>query len=293
MALRARKPESIEKKLKMLLFGSWKVGKTMAALNFPSVYAIDCEKGMVHDQYVRLLQENHSEILQTSDVDEVIEEVRALGTDTHHFQTVLIDPITLIESDLMEKGEAELRKTTKDYKEGDIRVYGIRDRKLKRLINLLNRLDMNVIVTAHGKINYAPGGTMQVIGTTFDGWKRWPFEFDLIIELERRGDQRVAIVRGSRLVTFTELETFQWSYEEFLRRYPIIDKPVTPVVLASAEQVAELKELLDVVKVPEDTLDKWLLKAKVDCLEDMSADTITKCIEFTRAKLPKEATSEV
>lgn len=276
MALRAQKPETVEKRLKLFLFGSPKVGKTTAELNFPSVYLIDTEKGAVHDQYVKLMQANNSQVFHTNDVDEVIEEIRTLGTEKHSFKTVAVDPVTMLEADLVEKAE-------KEFGVGDMRIWGKRDRKMKRLLNLLNKLDMNVIVTAHGKIDYGPN--MTRLGTTFDAWKRWPYAFDLIIELEKRGADRVAIVRGSRLETFVEGEAFTWSYDEFKKRYPIIDKNAEPVVLATAEQVTELKSLLEVVKLPEGQLDKWLTKASVDCIEDMDSPTIEKCIKFVRDKI--------
>jgi hypothetical protein len=278
MALKARKPETVEKRLKLFLFGSYKVGKTTAALHFPATYVIDAERGTEHDQYKRLMEANGSEVLHTNDVDEVTEEVRTLGIEKHNFRTVLIDPITVLEADLIEKAE-------KEYGPGDMRIWAKRDRKLKRLVNLLNRLDMNVIVTAHGKIDYGPN--MTRLGTTFDGWKRWPFAFDLIIELERRGPERVAIVRGTRIETFADGEVFPWSYAEFQKRYPIIDKESKPAALATAEQTWELVKLLEVVKMPDDTVDKWLAKAGVDALGDMTAETIGKCIAFVQAKLPK------
>ena len=280
MALRAKKPETVEKRLKMFLFGSYKVGKTTAALHFPSAYIIDGEKGTVHDQYGKLMEKNGSVVMHTADVDEVIEEVRTLGIEKHSYRTIVIDPITTIESDLIEKAE-------KEFGAGDMRIWGKRDRQLKRLVNLLNRLDMNVIVTAHGKIDY--GQNMARLGTTYDGWKRWPYVFDLIVELERRGTERVAIVRGTRIETFADGEVFPWSYPEFQRRYPIIDKDPIPVVLATADQVAELRRLIEIVRLPEGTTEKWLVAAGVDCFEDMDGDKIAKCIASVNAKLPKES----
>lgn len=278
MALKAKKPEAIEKRLKMFLFGSYKVGKTIAALNFPTAYVFDTEKGAAHDQYKQLMIDNGSVILQTSDVEEVIEEIRSLGTESHNYHTVIVDPITMLEADLIERAE-------KKYGAGDMRIWSERDRKLKRLLNLLNRLDMNVIVTAHGKIDYGP--QMVRLGTTFDAWKKWPYEFDLIIELEKRGEDRVAIVRGSRIGTFVEGETFNWSYNEFLSRYPIVAKTVVPMPLATPEQVETIKRFVDSVKLPDDTVDKWFTKAGVDRFDDMTSETIQKCIEFVKDKLPK------
>jgi hypothetical protein len=150
-------------------------------------------------------------------------------------------------------------------------------------VNLLNRLDMNVIATAHGKIEYDKD--MKRIGSTFDAWKRWPYMFDLIIELERRGNERVAIVRGTRIPSFADGEVFPWSYAEFQQRYPQIDQESQPVVLANAEQIAELNHLLSVVILPPDQTDKWLAKAGVETFDDMSADQVAKCIAFVKAKL--------
>lgn len=278
MALRAKKPEAVTKRLKMFLFGSYKVGKTTAALSFPRVYNIDTEKGSVHDQYRELMEQRGSQVYHTNDVDEVIDEVRSLAIEKHNYLTLLIDPVTTVEADLVEKAE-------KEYGPGDMRIWSKRDRKLKRLVNLINRLDMNVIVTAHGKIDY--GQNMTRLGTTFDGWKRWPYEFDLIVEIERRGTERVGIVRGTRLKEFLDGETFTWSYDEFKRRFPHVEDAAGTVKLASKEQASELSDLLKVVKLDEGTTDKWLTKAGVDAFEDMDADTMQKCIDFVKGKLPK------
>ena len=57
-----------------------------------------------------------------------------------------------------------------------------------------------------------------------------------------------------------------------------------PVVLASAEQLAETKRLLDVVKLPDGTVDKWLRRPMKD-FEEMDSATIGKCIEYLQKQL--------
>ena len=44
MALRAKKPETVEKRLKALFYGAAGVGKTTAAIQLSSPYLIDTEK---------------------------------------------------------------------------------------------------------------------------------------------------------------------------------------------------------------------------------------------------------
>src|SRR5690349_4441553 len=103
MALRARKPEAVTKRLKMFMFGPAGVGKTTASIQFPRSYIIDGERGC--DNYDRLITESGSALFQTSDINEAVAEVKSLLTERHDFRTLVIDPITPLWNDLLEKCE--------------------------------------------------------------------------------------------------------------------------------------------------------------------------------------------
>src|SRR3712207_3723948 len=105
-ALRARKPEAVTKRLKLFMFGPAGVGKTTAAIQFPNSYVIDCEKGA--ENYDRLITESGSAIFQTTDMHEVIAEVKALLTQKHDYRTLVIDTITTVYNDLLEKCELKV-----------------------------------------------------------------------------------------------------------------------------------------------------------------------------------------
>lgn len=276
MPLRAKKHETISKRLKLFLFGGPGTGKTTLATSFPKSYVIDGERGC--DHYAKQLQASESVLLQTTDPDDVITEVRALTAEKHDYRTLVVDPITTLETTLIERGE-------KEFGAGDMRVWGKRDRTLRRLTNLIMGLDMNVILTAHGKVDY--GERMVKLGTTFDGWKRLPYIFDLALELEKRGQRRVAIVRKTRLEGFKDGEEFDFSYAEVARRYgeDAVSREAVPVMTATPEQIAALKGLLDTVKLEEGTVDKVLAKAQVDSVEDLSKEQADKFIEFIRNKV--------
>jgi len=89
--LRARKPEAVVKRLKLFMFGPAGVGKTTAAIQFPNSYIIDGERGT--ENYDKLISESGSVVFQTTDINEVVQEVKSLLTVKHDFRMLVIDPI--------------------------------------------------------------------------------------------------------------------------------------------------------------------------------------------------------
>jgi hypothetical protein len=275
--LRARKPEAVTKRLKLFMFGPAGVGKTTAAIQFPNSYIIDAERGT--ENYDKLITASGSAVFQTTDVNEVVQEVKSLLTEKHDFRTLVIDPITPIFNDLLEKCETQVGA---DFG----RHYGAANKIMKRLANLIMNLDMNVIVTAHAKTEY--GENLRKLGYTFDGWRQLDYWFDLVVELGKKGKKRMARVAKTRIETFPDEDVFEWSYDAIKKRYDasILEREAQQVALATPEQVKELKELLHVVRLPEGLVDKWLAKAQVDTFEDMPAEMINKCIDYVKNRLP-------
>jgi len=283
MTLRAKKPEAVTKRLKLFMFGPSGVGKTTAAVQFPRPYIIDCERGT--ENYDKLITSVGGAVFGTVDCNEVLAEVKALLTEKHDYRSLVIDPITPVYNDLLEKGEA---KVGTDHG----RHYGFADKYMRRLTNLLMALDMNVVMTAHAKVEYGPN--LAKLGLTFDGWKRLDYLFDLVVELRKVGKgkaaKRVGVVVKTRLEGFPDSDEFPWSYEEIAKRYDakVMERESAVLSLASPAQVRQMKELLALVRLPEGTVEKWFTKAGVeqDVWEDMPADVIGKCIEYVKGRLP-------
>lgn len=287
MALRAKKPEAIEKRLKALFYGNAGVGKTTAAINFPAPYLIDTEKGATNDQYVKTLQRVGGVVFQTSDFDELMTEVRSLLTETHEYKTLIIDPLTVLYNDLLEKSAQYLKEQSKDKDATGTefgRHYGEANKKMKHLLSLLLRLDMNVIITSHAKNEYA--SNMAVIGSTFDCYKKLDYLFDLVFEIQKRGKERVGIIKKSRIETFPDGEQFPFSYDEIANRYGrhILERQAIAEVLATQEQVDHLKYLIDLYKEPQENVDKWLTKANAETLEEINQEIIVKLISHMESK---------
>ncbi len=281
MALKAKKPSAIECRLKALFYGNAGVGKTMAAIQFPKPYIIDTEGSTNKPQYVKAIEKVDGAVLMTVDFDEMINEVRELLTTKHEYKTLVIDSLTPLYNDLLEKAE---RKVGTDFG----RHYGEANKRMKQLLNLLFRLDMTVIITSHSKNEY--GQNLAILGQTFDCYKKLDYLFDLVFEIQKRGTHRVGLVKKSRIESFPDGESFPFSYDEIATRYgrAVLERDAVAQELATDDQIKEIERLIDLLKVPEETSKKWLDKASSDTWSDMQKESIQKCIDFLNSKIKGE-----
>lgn len=286
MALRGKIPDVKDKRLKMLVYGPPGVGKTTLSLEFPRPYLIDTERGAENDQYVRRMKESGGAYYFTTDPNELIGEITELIRVKHEYRTLIIDPLTVIYNDLLDKAADEVGTDFGKHK-------GPADRKVKHVLALLLRLDMNVIITSHAKAKWvrakdAKGkDTVVEDGTTFDCYGRLDYLFDLVLEAKREGDARMAVVRKSRIESMPEGSRFPLSYAAIADKYgrAVLERGSEPVVLASPEQVAEIARLVGLLHLDGDTVAKWLDKAEAETFAEMPADAIAKCIEWCRNRI--------
>jgi hypothetical protein len=288
MPLRGVKPEAVKKRLKALFYGAAGVGKTTAAIQFPRPYLIDTERGATNDAYVEKLNAVGGLYYFTADFDELVKEVVTLMTEPHEYCTLVIDPMTVLYNDLMDKAAKSL--ATKEDPEGMAfgRHKAKADRQVKHLLSLLTRLDMNVIITSHAKKVWGPG--MVDLGQTFDCYAKLDYLFDLVFEIQKRGENRVGVVKKTRCEGFKESETFPFCYEEIAKRYgqEVLERKAAVEKLATAEQVSEIEHLTKVLKTPDETVDKWLDKAGAATWAEMPTDSIAKCIDFLNEQIKKK-----
>ena len=78
-------------------------------------------------------------------------------------------------------------------------------------------LPMNVVITAHAKKEY--GENMNILGTTFDGYKKFGFMFDVVIEAIVRRGKRIGIVKKSRILDLEPDQEIEFSFQEFSKIY--------------------------------------------------------------------------
>lgn len=279
-------------KPKIVVFGKPGVGKTWASIDFPSVFYIDTEGGANREHYTDKLKTAGARYFGPEDgsldFDAVVEQIITLATIQHTYRTVVIDSFSKLYN--ATAAMAAERLSLKDGKAGD--EFG-RDKKeankpTRKLINWITKLDMNVILICHEKTLWANG---EQVGVTPDMWDKIEYELDLVLSVTKQGSSRKARVTKTRIEQFPDGTIFDWSFKEFAARYgqDIIEAAVTPISSASSDQVNQLKTLVELLRVTPDIIEKWLTKAGVDGFEEMDSETIQKCIDFLKNKLPKAA----
>lgn len=279
MALRAKKPEVKDARLKALLYADKGVGKTHFCCSFPDVYYIDTEGLEDYPHLVGMLEKNGGSIVYLNELSDIINEVTELLSTKHSYKTLVIDSISFPYAWL---AQIEAERLSKNGGEGT--EYGANLAKAKRLTFqlgiLLSRLDMNVIVVAHEKQKFVDN---KDAGKTFDISDKLAYSLGAVCNLKLLGTRRKLFVEKSRyseiktgdFIEFDEgFETIKSLFgENIFVREVVIEKLATP------EQVKELTRLIGVLKISDEVVGKLLTNAKASTMEQMTEAFAQKAID--------------
>ena len=278
-----------QKRIKLFLWGDSGVGKTTLALQFPAPTVLDLEGG------ASLYGGSFSfDILSASTANEVMDAIDWLLANEHPYQTLVIDPMTVYWDALQRKWSEIFLSRNKTSKGFRHEFYDFQPRdwmtikaEFKEFIRKLLALDMNVVVTARQKSQYADGGFMQKIGETFDGEKSLPYHFDTIVRLWREENHLVGECLKDRSNTLPMGKKIDISIATFA---PIIgdQRPAKPLEMATSEQVAEIVAAAERLGLSGAKLDERLTHYGATGLDDLtrvSAAIIIKKINNAIDKL--------
>ena len=288
-----KKPtEAKRSRPKILVSGDAGVGKSFFSLAFPNVAYADIEDGVTGPQYMDRLNAHGGMYLGRSDGSQdpkvLLEQVKALASEEHPYKTLVFDSISKIYNNII-ASEAERLGPEK-------MAFGNEKRPaiawIRQIINWTSKLDMSVVFVAHSKptwVNDKQGPA------TFDCFEKLSYELDLWIEVVKRGPNRLAIIRKSRLTQFPEGTNFPLDFAEFKKRWDseygagIIETASKPIALATPEQITEAMGLVAQLKLTEDEVSKALEKRGVTQWADLEAAAIVAMIE----NLKKRSTATV
>lgn len=286
--LKGKSPELVKPgKIKAVLFGASGVGKTTLALSFPAPYYFDVEGGAKGPQYRELLQKSGGAYMGPEDgtlsFDTLIDQMQALATEKHPYKTLIVDSLTkLFQTTVSQEAE---RLGSKD-------AFGASKKPavaaMRRLVMWATRLDMNIWFVCHETTEWGMvDGQRAEIGKVADVWDKLIYELDLAIQATKRGPQRLAIVKKSRLSAFPDGESFVLDYAEFASRHgkESVEGDTSTIELARPEQVAEVLKLLDIVRIPDADVQKGFDKAGVSTWNEMTVDQITVWQNFLKKKI--------
>jgi len=295
--LKARPPEGGDiGHVKAVAFGPPGSGKTWLALSFPTPYYLDTEGGAVLTHYQARLRASGGAYFGREqgslDPQTVLDEVKALATERHNYRTLVLDSVSKLVGTITAREQDRL---------GDKDAFGASKKAglafLRQLGMWIDRLDMNVWLVAHEMAKWeGAGNDRRETGQVPDLWEKIIHDLDLTLQVRRVGKGlREATVHKSRLLAFPELDKF-WlqkdekdlAYEAFTERWQRerLEAPAKPVAMAEAEDVARVKALLEVVRVPAEEIERWMDKANVSSFEEMTADQVGKVLGFLQARLP-------
>ena len=285
MSLRAKKPIVKEARFQAVVYANRGVGKTHFCCSFPNSYYIDTEGLENYPHFVKMLNENGSQIVRLNDISEIIKEVKELMSTKHDFKTIIIDSITF-PIHLLANMEAE--RLNKKGEDGTAFGRNLAEAKRKtfELGMLLTRADLNVVITAHEKVKYEKN---VEIGKASDVNDKMEYSLGTVINLKRIGEKVKAFVEKSR---YPELKTaemidFDNGYKTLCDRLGknLFEREVNPEDLSTPEQISEFKRLVEVLSVPEEIVQKYIINARSTTIEQMNREIMQKTINHLLSKV--------
>lgn len=295
-----RKAQLLEKRLKALAWGDSGVGKTYLSLQFPKPVVIDLEGGT--DLYGESFD---FDVIRASTADEVMEAVQWLLTNSHPYRTLVIDPITVYWDALQKKWSDIFLRRNKGSKGYKFEYYDLQPRdwmtikgESKELTRKLIALDMNVIVTARQKVQYADSGFMKAVGETFDGEKSLPYMFDTIVRLYRDDKGRFlgeCLKDRSNKLPRGEFECSYAHIEEYFGK-EMLGRKARPLALATAEQKQQIGEYIARLGITHEQVEQRLADYEAESIGDLTeanARIIIGKLESSLAAKDRELAAEV
>jgi hypothetical protein len=264
-------------------------------LSFPNAYYIDTEGGANLEQYTDRLKASDGKYMGpedgANDLNEIIEQVKALATEKHAYKTLIIDSISKPFHGEIQKEMERMEKNGEKDGFGASKKPAVK--LIKRLTIWISKLDMNVIIIAREKSKWAKG---EQVDFDADVHEDVSYDLNLVLRITKEKEARMATVTKTRLACFPDQDVFEWSasadvndktaLNEFVKRLGsgIMDD-VNPITLADATQVGEIERLLEVIKVTEAEKEKVLTKAGAESWYELTTEQANATINWLKGKL--------
>lgn len=195
--------------LKIMVWGESGSGKSRFALSAPSPLVVDLEGSTrlyaSELDFWRAEIDKNNELANNSATltKNIINEI--LRGEYPDRKTLIIDPITdlldCIEDICAREYEKSIGKKVESLNAiQKTKWYSYRRETARKLLNQLKDVPMNLILVARAKNVWdTKDGKMQPVGQTYDALEIVEYLMDIVIQLEKNGEETRAIVKKSRL----------------------------------------------------------------------------------------------
>lgn len=205
----AKKATLDDVNLKVMIWGESGSGKSRFSLSAPNPIVVDLEGSTrlyasEFDFYKAEIDKNNPKANNAAVLTmSLIEEI--LKGEYPEQKTLIIDPVTDL-LDCIEDISARKYEQMIGKKVGDLnqlqktKWYAYRREASRTVLNQLKDIPMNLILVARAKSMWdTKDGKMQPVGLTYDALDIVEYLMDIVIQLEKNGDETRAIVKKSRI----------------------------------------------------------------------------------------------
>lgn len=208
MAL-AKKAVLDDVNLKVMVWGESGSGKSRFALSAPNPLVVDLEGSTrlyagEFDFWKAEIDKNNQQACNSATLTKnLIQEI--LEGEYADRKTLIIDPVTdlldCIEEICSKEYEKSIGKKVDTLNAVQkTKWYAYRRETSRKILNQLKDIPMNLILVARAKNVWdTKDGKMQPVGVTYDALEIVEYLMDIVIQLEKNGDETRAIVKKSRL----------------------------------------------------------------------------------------------
>jgi len=256
------KPSQRQWRPNILIFGASGTGKTRTWLDLQRLtgaraICFDTHHGT--DAWAHTYPDGW-DVVHSSSPEELDEQITHYLANPGDYTMFIVDDISVAYTELQERADDELRPQRRK-KDVSVGQFGsVMDpgswAQVKRMahvsLNKLTHLDMARVVVARSKPHYTAstvGGKLQLErkGQTWSGDKDMEYSFDLVLQLEKYGDRRVAVVEKARGMSSMPSTIEDVSAEALLALLPCGAKgftdAATPEPIITDEQAQTLRGL--------------------------------------------------
>lgn len=262
----------------LLVAGASGSGKSFFVANLKNALLFDTDIGGGLAYADERIRRNGSERIEVGSYLEVIETIHKRKKELGNITTLAIDHLTTLQQEAVIRHNPQ---STDDFGKS----YDKATREWRKIRELVRNMDFNLVCTAHMKSKYEK---KEITGITTDASKNIEADMSVVLYLQKEGSlPSTAHVQKWRRDPDDARgpipPAFPFTLMDFVSIHGFgMDGARHEIPMATAEQVAELQRLIEIVKLPEGTTEKWLTKAKAESWDELTQETIQKCIDHLK-----------